>query len=49
MSRRPASVPVLLREQREEVGRRAASHAFVSREFRWGREAPDERRAELQT
>jgi len=49
MSLRPVSPPVVLREQRERVGWRTASHVFASRECGWGRGVPDEPGAEMLT
>ena len=49
MSLRPVSAPVLMREQRERVRRRTASHALASRECGWGRGVPDEPGVEVLT
>lgn len=49
MSLRPVSPPVLLREQRERVGGRTASHAFASGECGCGRRVPDELGTEVLT
>lgn len=49
MSPRPVSAPVLLGEQRERARRRTVSDVFTSREFGWGRMAPDDPGVEVLT
>jgi hypothetical protein len=49
MSPRPGSAPVLISEQPERVPRSTASRALASREFGWGRGAPDDPGMEVLT
>ena len=46
---RPVSAPVLMGEQPERVRRSTASPALASREFGWGRGAPDDPGVEVLT